>query len=405
MRFLLVSTHTDQTTGYAKVVTNLLQQIGTVPNVKVFHFGFQRHPSRPGVRTAPKGIIQYDAAANEDPREEGFGFNKINEYIETVNPDIVMIYNDPLVIYKFIETMKYEKGKSPFKIWVYLDFVYKGTIKSFIDKINETVDRVYMFSDKWAQEYRSYGPTPMISVMEHAVDSSVFSRLDTHTRLGLRMSSGIPTDAIIFLNANRNSQRKRLDLSIMAFVELISRDVTKPYFMMIVTAATFQGGGYYDLIRIYNAEIESHGLSVDTFGKQFMLIDSSATTLSDAKINEIYNMTDIGINTSDGEGFGLCQLEHLYTGAPQVVTDVGGYSAFLSSDVAEFVPSSGRSYFPSLMPIGFQCPTFDHTMIADAMQKTINTLEIRRAAAKNYSFKTWPEVCANWLTDIRNECK
>lgn len=405
MRFLLISTHIDQMTGYAKVVTNLLQQISTVPNVKVFHFGFQRHPSRPGIRTAPKGIIQYDAAANEDPREEGFGFNKINEYIDTVNPDIVMIYNDPFIVYKFIETMKYEKDKSPFKLWVYLDLVYKGTVKPLVEKINQSADRIYMFSDSWAKEYASYGPAPPISVMEHAVDSTVFLTADKYTRIGLRMSSNIPPDAIIFLNANRNSQRKRLDLCIMSFVELISRDITKPYFMMIVTAATTQGGAYYDITRIYNAELEMRGLSLETIGKRLILVDSAATPLSDAKINEIYNITDIGINTSDGEGFGLCQLEHLYTGAPQVVTDVGAYSAFLTSDVTEFVPSSGHSYFSGSMPIGFQCPTFDYKMIADAMQKTVDTLEKRRAAAKNYSFKTWPEVCANWLTDIRNECK
>jgi hypothetical protein len=405
MRFLLISTHVDQMTGYAKVVTNLLQQISTVPNVKVFHFGFQRHPSRPGIRTAPKGIIQYDAAANEDPREEGFGFNKINEYIDTVNPDIVMIYNDPFIVYKFIETMKYEKDKSSFKLWIYLDLVYKGTVKPIVEKINQSADRIYMFSDTWVKEYASYGPAPTISVMEHAVDSTVFLRADKYTRSGLRMSTGIPTDAIIFLNANRNSQRKRLDLCIMSFVELISRDITKPYFMMIVTAATTQGGAYYDITRIYNTELEMRGLSLDTIGKRLILIDSAATPLSDAKINEIYNITDIGINTSDGEGFGLCQLEHLYTGAPQVVTDVGAYSAFLTSDVAEFIPSSGHSYFSGSMPIGFQCPIFDHKIIADAMQKTVDTLDERRAAARTYSFKTWPEVCANWLTDIRNECK
>jgi len=405
MRFVLISTHIDQMTGYAKVVTNLLQQLSTVPEVKVFHFGFQRHPSRPGIRTAPKGIIQYDAAANEEPREEGFGFNKITEYLETVNPDVVMIYNDPMIIYKFIETMKYEKGKSPFKLWIYLDLVYKGTVQPLIDKINECADRVYMFSDTWVREYSTYGPTPTMSVMEHAVDSTVFSKLDHHTRASIRMMMNIPTNAIVFLNANRNSQRKRIDLSIMAFAELISRDTQKPYFMMIVTAATPQGGGYYDLMRIYTTELAAHNLTIEKLGNRLIIIDSAATPLPDAKINEIYNITDIGINTSDGEGFGLCQLEHLYTGAPQVVTDVGAYSTFLTRDVAEFVPAIGHSYFPGSMPIGLQCPFFSYKMVADAMQNTIDTLDDRRKAARTYSFKTWKEVCSNWLTDIRNECK
>ena len=107
MRFVLVSTHTDQTTGYSKVAYNLLDQLRGIDNVKLYHFGFQRHPNRSSLRKAPEGVIQYDAAANEDPKEEGFGFNKINEYLDMVNPDVVMIYNDPLIIHKFIETMKH----------------------------------------------------------------------------------------------------------------------------------------------------------------------------------------------------------------------------------------------------------------------------------------------------------
>jgi uncharacterized protein (DUF169 family) len=59
--------------------------------------------------------VGYDAASNEDPREEGFGFNKIAEYVDMVRPDVVMIYNDPLIICKFIEAMKYEKTTASFK--------------------------------------------------------------------------------------------------------------------------------------------------------------------------------------------------------------------------------------------------------------------------------------------------
>ena len=407
MRFVLVSTHVDQTTGYSKVVANLLQQVSTVPNVKVFHFGFQRHPSRPGLRTAPKNVIQYDAAANEEPREEGFGFNKIHEYLETVNPDVVMIYNDPIIIYKFIEAMKYEKGKSPYKLWIYLDIVYKGTVQVLVDKINEQVERIYMFSESWADEFRSYSnASPPIAVMDHAVDSSIFYKLPPSTRSSLRILNNIPSDAIVFLNANRNSQRKRIDLSIMGFSELISRDITKPYYMIIVTATTPQNGGYYDLVRIYLSELKARDLDKnEALLKRLIIIDSSSTLLKDEKINEIYNITDIGINTSDGEGFGLCQLEHLHTGAPQVVTNVGAYSTFLTPAVAEFIDPIGYSYFPGTMPLGHICPYFDYKMVADAMQRTIDTLDERREAASCHSFKSWSESCSVWLTDIANETK
>jgi hypothetical protein len=405
MRFVLISTHTDQLTGYSKVASNLLQQVSTIPDVKVFHFGFQRNGARSGIRKAPKGVIQYDAAANEEPREQGFGTNKIFEYLETVNPDVVMMYNDPMLINSFLDAMKYEKGKTPYKFWVYLDLVYTGTMNFLIERITKAADRVYMFSDSWVKEYLTYGPVQNIGVIEHAVDSTVFSRISPIARESARAANNLPPDSILFLNANRNSIRKRTDLCIMSFVELISRDLSKPYFMMLVTAATPQGGGYYDLVRIYLSELAVYGISVESIGQRLIIVDTGTTALSDEKINEIYNVADIGINTSDGEGFGLCQLEHLFVGAPQVVTDVGVYSEFLPPDTCEIVPADGRAYFNVTMAIGFKIPLFSHISIADAMQRTIDTLDERREAIKNHQFKTWDEVCANWLTDIRNECK
>jgi glycosyltransferase involved in cell wall biosynthesis len=132
-----------------------------------------------------------------------------------------------------------------------------------------------------------------------------------------------------------------------------------------------------------------------------MIVDTAPpNTLSDAQINEIYNLTDIGINTSDGEGFGLCQLEHLYTGAPQVVTDVGSYRSFLNDDVTLFVPSSGTQYFAGSMPLGFSAPTFDPDDIAMKMNETVKSLDARRTAVRAYPFKSWTKICDGWLEDL-----
>ncbi len=41
-RFLLVSTHAQQTTGYSKVSYNLVQELSKRTDIMLFHFGFQR---------------------------------------------------------------------------------------------------------------------------------------------------------------------------------------------------------------------------------------------------------------------------------------------------------------------------------------------------------------------------
>ena len=402
MRFALVSTHTDQTTGYSKVAHNLISQLSTLaPKVKVFHFGFQRHPNKPSHRKVPDGIIQYDAAANEDPKEEGFGFNKINEYLDMVNPDVVMIYNDPLIIYKFLEAMKHERGVSPYKLWIYVDQVYEGIAHPLIDKINNHADRVYCFTEEWKEKYLAYGPHPDVRILGHAVDSLTFSPLSDQTCITARRGMNIPDDAIVFLNANRNSQRKRLDMTISGFVQYLSRNPEKPAYLLLVTNINPQTGAYYDVQRIYQVELARNNLPIEQYINRCMLIDTSPpNVISDEGINQLYNAADIGLNTTDGEGFGLCQLEHMYTGAPQIVTDVGSFRSFLNEDVASFIPCGDRAYFAGSMPLGGFAPTFTNASIADAMETMVDTLRSKKEAVAKYNFKSWSRVCDEWLEDV-----
>jgi glycosyltransferase involved in cell wall biosynthesis len=404
MRFVLVSTHVDQTTGYSKVVYNLLGQLATLaPQVKTYHFGFQRNQSQSNIRTVPKGVISYDAAANEDPKEEGFGFNKIHEYLEMVNPDVVMIYNDPLIIHRFIESMKFDKEKSPYKLWLYVDQVYEGIAMPLIESMNKNAHRIYCFTPYWADIYSKYGSFSDIRVLENAVDTTLFSKISEGVRNAVRSSMNLPSNAVLMINVNRNSHRKRHDLAIMGFAELITRDPSKPYYYMVVTGLNAQQGAYHDINRIFTMELKRRGVDPIDFAKRLMLVDTSSKPLPDSAINELYNAADIGVNTSDGEGFGLCQIEHLYTGAPQLVTDIGTYRSFMDESVCGFVKPGDRIYFSGVMPLGSWAPNFSYHEIADTMTKMIENLPALKKAAADYKFKTWKEVCASWLKDVKLE--
>ena len=400
MRFVLVSTHVDQTTGYSKVSHALLKQLATLsPKVKTYHFGFQRHPSRAGIRKYPDGIVSYDAAANEDPKEEGFGFNKIAEYLDMVNPDIVMIYNDPFTICRFIEAMKYEPGKSPFRLWVYLDQVYEGIAPQLIDVIRRSAERIYCFTESWKRVFMGYGPAPDVRILEHAVDTNSLSVMPTDARLAIRKSIGLPADAIVLLNANRNSGRKRLDLTVQGFVKALAKN--PKLHLMVATNMNPQSGAHYDVQRIFLEELKLNGLDAFPYIRNLILVDTAAPNIvDDDGVNQMYNTADIGINTSDGEGFGLCQLEHLYTGAPQVVTGLDTYKAFLDESVAGFVPVVGRTYFPGGMPHGFWAPVFRPEDVAKQIEHVVANLDTMKEAARKHTFKTWSSICDELLEDL-----
>lgn len=403
LKFLLVSTHTEQMTGYSKVSYNLLKQLATLqPLVKLFHFGFQRSPVRTDkpLRPLPAGVVQYDAALNEDPKEEGFGFNKFKEYVDMVEPHIVMIYNDALIVNRFLEALKLDPEQpKPFKIWVYLDQVYRANNRSLIQNMEKYTDRFLVFTERWKSEFVQHTSDKSIpvDVLEHGVDMTLFRRLTDGERTGLRANLKIPTDAIVVLNVNRNSERKRLDLTVMAFVRFLAKHSNA--YLLMVTGARVELGGHYELQSIFLNELRRANLDLESHANRLMIVDSSPPNiLTDEVINQLYNISTIGINTSNGEGFGLCQLEHMATGGPQVVLDVGDYHCFMDDATAAFVKPTEYSYLPARFGLGMISETATPEAFVDGMERAMalsGTACIDKAKQR-----PWSRVCDAFLEDI-----
>jgi len=406
IRFLLVSTHTEQVTGYSKVSYNLLKQLGTLaPLIKIFHFGFQRTPARLPTPARPlTGIIQYDAAANEDPKEQGFGFNKFKEYVDTVNPDIIMIYNDPIVINQFIQQVK-DVPKS-WKLWVYLDQVYKGADMGLLRNIENASDRIICFTEEWKKYLMTRLTTPniKIDVLEHGIDSLVFKPLSDGERAGIRKNLNLKAGDKVFLNMNRNSQRKRLDLTIMAFARILKKFPDAPYHLLLVTGVKPEGGAFYQPLQIYLNELELLGLDNLKYGTRVTIVDTTAPQayFNDDAINQLYNVADVGINTSAGEGFGLCQLEHMATGAPQVVLALDCYKAFMNDKTSVQLPTTSYSYLQMTAGVGLTEYTTTAEAVAEGMEKALamcgkETSEACVALARS---RPWSKVCDDFLESV-----
>lgn len=406
IRFLLVSTHTEQVTGYSKVSFNLLKQLGTLqPLVKLFHFGFQRTPARLPAPARPlSGIIQYDAAANEDPREQGFGFNKFKEYVDTVNPDIILIYNDPIVINQFMQQLK--DVPKTWKLWVYLDQVYKGADMGLLRNIENGSDRILCFTEDWKKYLMTRLTTPniKIDVLEHGVDPLVFKPLSDGERAGIRKNLNLKPGDKVFLNMNRNSQRKRLDLTIMGFARLLQRFPDAPYHLLMVTGVKPEGGAYYQPLQVYLNELELLGLDNLKYGTRVTIVDTTPPNayFNDDAINQLYNVADVGINTSSGEGFGLCQLEHMSTGAPQVVLDLDCYKAFMTPETSVTVPIESYAYMQMTAGVGLTESSATAASVSAAMEKALAMCG-RETSEKCVSLarqRPWSRVCDDFLESI-----
>lgn len=406
LNFMIVSTHAHQFTGYSKVSYHMIQQLARVPWLQVIHYGFQKFPQTPpGYRTYPSNVEVIDAAATEkDKPQQGFGYAALPDLIRKKNPHVVMIYNDMSVVTRFLEEIRKSGIPRNFKLWIYCDQVYNTQLQAFLDIINRDADCVFTFSNFWKKCLKDQGITRPLDIILHGFDpTSVFPIPKELVRKQL----GIPNDAFLIMNMNRNQPRKRYDLLIMAFVELIVKYPTKPVFLMCICDKGEKGGWW--LFEIFQRELKLRNVPVEMFGNRLM-ISAQDMVFKDEDINMFYNLADIGINTADGEGWGLCNFEQMGVGIPQVVPDIGGFKEFANADNSVIVKPKFRYYQPCVYsPVGGESNACDPHDICLGIEEYLLDSEKRQAHGKKARDTvltyTWEKSTARLIKRLEDEKK
>ena len=405
LKFLMVSTHAHQFTGYSKVSYNVLQVLSKLPWLSVTHYGFQKFPNvAPEYRPYPANIEVIDGAATEKPGTgaQGFGITALPEVIRRKQPHVVMIYNDMSIVTKFLEEIRKSGIPRNFKIWVYCDQVYTTQLQGYLDVLNRDADVVFAFTPFWKKCLKDQGVTRPLDTLLHGFDSRQFFTVPKEI---VRKQIGIPNDAFVVLNINRNQPRKRYDILIMAFVELVVKYPTKPIFLMCICDKGEKGGWW--LFEIYQRELKLRGVPIEHFGNRLM-ISSQDMTFKDEDVNMFYNVADVGISTADGEGWGLCQFEHMGVGVPQVVPDIGGFKEFCNTQNSVMVKPSHRYYLPSVYsPVGGEAHACDPHAICLGIEEYLLDTDKRMAHGKKAKETvlayTWETASANLVKRLTAE--
>lgn len=410
LKMLMVSTHAHQFTGYSKVSYGFAKVLAKLPYLSLTHFGFQKNPQLPpNYRPYPPNVRVLDAAAMEkqsmppgSPPQQGFGFNVLVDTIRHEKPDVVFIYNDMSVVAKFLEEIRKSGIPRTFKIWLYVDQVYNTQMQGFLDVINRDADRVFAFTQYWKKCLKDQGITRPIDVLGHGFDKEIFF---PQSRSEIRKKLGLPEDAFILINLNRNQPRKRYDILLQAFVELVAKYPTKPIFLMCICDKGEKGGWW--LFEIFGRELKLRGLPVERFGNRLML-SSQDMSFRDEDINMFYNLADVGISTADGEGWGLCHFEQMGCGVPQVVPDIGGFKEFCRSDNSVLVKPKVRYYLPmAFSPVGGEAEACDPHDVCVGIEEYLLDSDKRKkhgeAARKTVLEFTWEKATEALVKRLKNE--
>jgi glycosyltransferase involved in cell wall biosynthesis len=407
VRFLMVSTHAHQFTGYSKVSYHTMQTLSKLPWLDVTHYGFQKMPQvPPNYRNYPSNIDVIDAAATEkkEPGQQGFGFAALPDVIRRKQPHVVLIYNDMAVVTKFLEEIRKSGIPRTFKIWVYVDQVYTTQFQAYLDVLNRDADLVFTFSPFWKKCLKDQGITRPMDVFLHGFDPTQYFPVPKEL---VRKQLGIPNDAFLILNLNRNQPRKRYDLLIMAFVELIVKYPTKPILLMCICDKGDKGGWW--LFEIFQRELKLRNVPIEQFGNRLM-VAAQDMVYKDDDVNMFYNLADIGISTAEGEGWGLCQFEQMGVGIPQVVPDIGGFKEFCSSENTILVKPKHRYYLPTVYsPVGGEAMACDPHDICLAVEEYLMDSDKRvnhgKKARETVMGYTWEKATSRLVKRLEEEKK
>lgn len=334
MKVVIFGTHPNQFNGYSKVVYELCKSMSkNYEDIQLHVFGFQNFHNHPGHRTdiaksCPLLTI-YDAFAEEVPKAAGFGVSLAKDYITRIKPEVVVIFNDLLVLTSVLNEIKDAPNRSEFKVISYIDQVYLSQRKDFITFLNTYSDAAMTFTPEWKTCILDQGLTIPTFPLPHGFNPSTYFPIPKHIA---RKFFGVPENDFLILNLNRNQPRKRWDICMQAFAEVIKRLPDDPIKLVIGTSLT----GAWNLKELFERELRKRNVPIEK-GLSKLVIPGHAQMLTDEETNFLYNIADIGINTCDGEGFGLCNFEQGGIGIPQIVTKLGGFLHFFDDKSALMV--------------------------------------------------------------------
>lgn len=309
MKILLIGRGHAQT-GYGRVMRQLhrgLADQGEVTHFAVDLFAWTDPPLEPG---------QIANSLIGDP----FGLQQLPDLLETLRPDRLVLCHDAPIAGALMPVIKEYGAERPgFRFIPYVPVEWDHTRLHDLTWCAEA-DHVVAYTQfgqvRICEALDRQGlPHPPHSVVYHGVDTQTFFPIHDERSTGRRQARRSVfgddrfADAFMVLNANRNAPRKRIDLTIVGFAEFAQ---THPNAILVLHSHHARPA--YDLLELAH----DHGCADRLVLTQQLSIDRP---WSDSQMNLLYNACDVGVNTSNGEGFGLVALEHAATGAAQIVPD------------------------------------------------------------------------------------
>ncbi len=267
-------------TGFASVTHNLVNSLHPRWDISILGINYygDPHPIQKKAEIwAPTGIMQGDV----------YGYNRVKTLLTNINPDAVLVINDPWIASEYTATWKDTPGLK----FVYTPVDATNIKPMFVDSINKGYDHVIAYTQFGADELKRAGLKLPSSVIPHGVDKRTYFPLD---KAKTRTDLGIDPNWFVVQVVDRNQIRKRIDLALYYFAQWVTI-TDKPI----------------DVKLHYHGALMDEGWDIAQLGKELGIDDRlifSHRQLSPAHgfpleaMKLVYNVADIKLSTTQGEG-------------------------------------------------------------------------------------------------------
>ena len=288
-----------------------------------------------------------------------YGLRRTGELVTKIRPDVVLIQNDPWNIAPYMK----EAGNAPCVASMPVDGKNcKGAALNGL--------ALAIFWTKFGElEAQCGGYTGASTVIPLGVDLHTYSPGD---RLRARVNLKLPEEALngfIVGNVNRNQPRKRIDLTISYFAEWVHKyNIRDAYLFLHVAPTRDQGWDVGQLMKYYRIP-----------NRLILQEPEVGLGIAEPILVETYRAFDVQISTTQGEGWGLCTMEGMACGCPQIVPNWSALGEWVTDGAAIKVPCSEVAMTPNNINAIGGIP--DRAAFIEALNKMYQEREVRETYA------------------------
>lgn len=244
-----------------------------------------------------------------------YGLYNIADVCEKVNPDIIFIFNDLYPVEWSVRNILQSKCKAKIVSYIPIDCeINKGSMKN-----HTNIDKIIATTKHGAECMKNTGYKKPLDVIYHPVKES-FKILtkDEIQDYRKKLLGDKHLNRFIVINSNKNQYRKRQDLTVEGF-SIFAKNKNDVSLFLKCELCEGNDPGRYNIKKLIEENMKKHELDPED------KIIINTENISYDEINILYNICDIGLNTTSGEGFGYIPVEFAKLKKPFLVSNNTSY--------------------------------------------------------------------------------